>query len=355
MYNSKVPGYIGLVFCILITCLWASWGVIEMFHEGWYAPFEFLLFLVPMFFFLLLSLVAISWPKIGGWLLISLGLVFFVLINVKNFNHPGWSVGTILSWIPTTLFLCVIGMLFLLDAKARRSYKAIYLSNCNWFTRQFRYILATALPIILAIGFSIEPAVRVASRIDDGNYGERQIEGNGVSLVWAPEGPGWVNTVYGRTWNELALYGKPPIGFEGKRYGPNYDGTPESIEYASDEDFAQYNMFRYLSKDGLHLEDTVQDYWRLPTTDELVRSMMRHGKNCGGKWNGKIGNQDYKVLPDKETPLWNPKRPAIYYWTADSFDSTRAYYVTYNGVVRVADKTAYMGSRGYRAVRTSTK
>jgi hypothetical protein len=355
MYRSRTPGYIGLIFCILITCLWAFWGTIEMFHEGWYAPFEFLFFLVPMFFFILLTVMAIAWPRTGGWFFVGFGIILYVLVNIRSYNRPGWSISEMVSWIPTTLFLSVVGVLFLLDAKARLNYETVYLAERNWFTRQFRYIMAVALPIILVIGLSIKPAIRVASRIDDGNYGELQIQGNGVTLVWAPEGPGWINTVHGHSWNELALYGKPPIGFEGKQYGPNYDGTPESIEYASAEDFPQYNMFRYLSEDGLSLTDTIKDYWRLPTTDELIRSMMLHGENCEGEWDGKIGEQDYKILPDKETPLWNPNQPAIYYWTADSFDSTSAYYVVYNGTVLAVDKTTQMGSRGYRAVRTSKR
>ncbi|MDP2885705.1 MAG: DUF6174 domain-containing protein [Ignavibacteria bacterium] len=42
--------------------------------------------------------------------------------------------------------------------------------------------------MVAIVGFGVESAIRVAGRYDDGNYGARIIEGNGVKLLWVPEG-----------------------------------------------------------------------------------------------------------------------------------------------------------------------
>ena len=80
-----------------------------------------------------------------------------------------------------------------------------------------------------------EPVWRVliVGRTNDGNFGARIVEGNGVTLVWAPEGPGWPR---------------------------------EEIEW--DEAVCRC---RHLTADGLRLADEPQNIWRLPTADEAVR------------------------------------------------------------------------------------
>jgi len=60
------PGNLALSFCALVTSLWVFWGVTEMFHEGWYAPFEWLFFLLPTAISLALALIALTWPCVGG-------------------------------------------------------------------------------------------------------------------------------------------------------------------------------------------------------------------------------------------------------------------------------------------------
>jgi hypothetical protein len=50
-----------LFLCLLVTCLWSLWGVIEMFREGWYAPFEWQLFLLPAGMCMALTLFALTW------------------------------------------------------------------------------------------------------------------------------------------------------------------------------------------------------------------------------------------------------------------------------------------------------
>ncbi len=158
-----------------------------------------------------------------------------------------------------------------------------------------------------------EPVWRIAGRVDDGNRGARTVEGNGVRLVWAPEGPGW------------------------PRHGVSWD---ESLRRC-----------RYLTEDGKSLAEVPQDIWRLPTVDESVRSLARHGKNCGGVWDPETGRASYEIKPDKESPLWDTRSQIIYWWTSTEKDDKRAYMVVYNGGVYARSKKLGIGSRGFRAVK----
>jgi hypothetical protein len=98
----------------------------------------------------------------------------------------------------------------------------------------------------------------------------------------------------------------------------------------------------------------------MPTTDEIVRSLVRHGENAGcalrqaqdGAWDGESGEADCRTSPDKETPLWAPDQPPIYYWSADEYDEHEAYYVGYNGRGVYSQKKSWGNPRhGYRCVR----
>lgn len=189
----------------------------------------------------------------------------------------------------------------------------------------------------------------MAKRVDDGDYGARLIQGNGVALTWAPDGPGWT---VGVSWNQISLYGVPTMTLEGKQFGR--DGQCERDAgpgCASARDMQNHNVCLYLSQDGSRLETTRQGYWRMPTTDEVVRSLVQHGENAGCTWNGQAGKQPCAVTPDKETPLWNPQSPIIYLWTADQASPWEAHYVTDNGSVYTDSKYAGLGSRGYRCMR----
>ncbi len=222
----------------------------------------------------------------------------------------------------------------------------------RWWRRNLGYLLAVGGPLLLGIGLSIEPAIRVAGRVDDGDRGERWIVGNGVALSWAPAGPGWPNPPGSLTWNEIALYGLPPVGFEGKERGR--DGlcsVANTASCATADDMRRYGVCRYLNEDGTRLMAEPQGYWRMPTVDELVRSLGRHGQNAGCTWTGHVGPQPCIVRPDKETPLWNPTAMTIYYWSADERDAGSAFQVVYNGRVESVHKFSGLGSLGYRCVR----
>lgn len=78
--------------------------------------------------------------------------------------------------------------------------------------------------------------------MDDGDYGARLIQGNGVTLVRAPVGPGWQCDI---TWNEIALCGLPSVGFDGKASGRNGRCTPAvSDRCASAADMQQFRRVR---------------------------------------------------------------------------------------------------------------
>ena len=110
-------------------------------------------------------------------------------------------------------------------------------------------------------------------------------------------------------------------------------------------------MCRYLTADGKSIASTPQDIWRLPTVEEVVRSMTSHGTNCGGVWNPGQGDASYTTKPDKESPLWNPFSPIIYWWTSSEQDKKRAYSIDFNGKVYTRNKESNLGSEGFRAVR----
>jgi hypothetical protein len=340
-------GNIALFLSLLVISLWTFWGVIEMFHEGWYTPFEWLFFLLPAVISILLTLIAITWQRFGGWLLIVLGAGFFAWMTWQSASRYGLNLWMMLRNFPMDGLLVLIGVLFLLDA--RRQKQTVQEPDPRWWRRNLKYILVLGVPLLLGVGLAIEPAVRVATRVDDGNYGARLIEGNDVTLLWAPEGPGWQVSV---SWNQVALYGLHPIGFVGKSHGVEGKCNKDISEgCASKADMQRYNVCLYLSEDGSHLEETVQNFWRMPSADELVRSLVRHGENARCTWNHQRGRQPCEITPDKETPLWNPHSPIIYLLSADEASPQEAYFVTYNGAVYTRMKFVGMGSQGYRCVR----
>jgi len=176
--------------------------------------------------------------------------------------------------------------------------------------RRWAWRCLIVLPLVTAVVCSAYPGWRAIHRFDDGNYGMRQIEGNGVTLVWAPEGPGWPS-----------------------RYG--------SWQVAE-------RTCKYLAADGRSLADQAQNLWRLPTVDEAVRSMVFRGRNAGGSWDAVLRRANYRVQPDKDSPLWKVHSQVIYWWTDTQADPGKAYRIAYNGYVL---PVAYKGWGDYLAYR----
>jgi len=284
--KRQIAGWVALGLSIVITCFWALWGILETFHEGWYHEsllsnlgLMFVQYLSPMLIFMGVTLISIFWPRFGG----GLHIIFALL--VVWFFQAFSNAATFLIILP----LIGLGLLY-------------------WFghprPRQIAVSLAIGFPLLTLTIFGIEPALRVSQRLDDGNIQARLVLGNGVNLIWAPDGSGWPRT--GTDWYEAQ------------------------------------QLCQYLDEDGLTLAPVPKHIWRLPTVDEAVRSMARHGQNSGGVW------ATYKTTPDKESPLWNTHSQVIYWWTATEVDEEQTYIIVYDGKVWPRAKhfgPAYLGFR----------
>jgi hypothetical protein len=291
----RIIGWIAVVVSTLITCIWAFWGIIENFHEGWY--FEslwsnlgmmFIQYLSPMLIFMGLALISIYRPRFGGSLhvIISLLAIWFF----KAFSNAA----TFLIIVPLT----GLGMMY-------------------WFgrprPRKTAAFIVVGFPLLTLILSGIEPVVRVSQRVDDGNLNIRYVEGNSVGLYWAPDGPGWPSS--GGSWYEAQ------------------------------------QACQHLSENGLTLTASPLDIWRLPTVEEAVRSMARHGQNSGGVWDAETAEATYERTPDKESPLWNIHSQVIYWWTATEVDDEHAYMIVYNGKVWPRSKDYGPAYLGFRCVK----
>ena len=279
----------------VITCFWAFWGIIENFHEGWFyesllpnVGLMFVQYLSPMLIFLGVTLVSIFWPRLGS----GLHVVFALL--------AAWFFQALTNTVILFLIAPLIGIAVL-----------------YWFgrpqPRKMAVFVAVGLPMLTLIVFGISPIIRVSQRIDDGNLQAREVQGNGVNLVWAPDGPGWPRA--GTNWHDAQ------------------------------------RVCRHLSEEGFTLAPVTQDIWRLPTTDEAVRSMARHGQNSGGVWNAENAKATYLTTPDKESPLWNTQSQVIYWWTATEVDEEHAYIIVYDGKVWSRAKHLSMAYLGFRCVK----
>ena len=262
--NRKHISWIAVSISILASCFWAFWGIIENFHEGWYFDsflqnigLMFLQYLSPMLILILLNLLSIRYHKLGAITFLVTGIFLYFFTGNLVLSIP-FVIVTLLFWFGKT-------------------------DNKKW-----QYRLALILPLLTLVVFSIEPIYRVSRRLNDKDFKAQIIEGNGITLVWAPQGPGWPDD--GMDW------------------------------YKAD------SICKYLEEDGSSLASEPQYIWRLPTVEEAVRSMQRHGENCMGFMNEK-GKPEYQVKPDKETPLWNPNSKIIYWWTSTEIDSTYAYII----------------------------
>jgi hypothetical protein len=293
--KRQIIGWIAVGLSVVITCFWALWGIFETFHEGWY--YESLLANLGLMFaqylgfmlgFMIVTLVSILWPRVGAGLNALLAL--FAAWFFEAFKN-------------TVVFMILLPLLGI---------GALY-----WFgrprPRKLALSLAVGLPLLTLILAGIAPVVRVSQRVDDGNLQARLVQGNEVELVWAPDGPGW------------------------PRAGGDWDEAQQACQY--------------LSPDGLTLASTPQHVWRLPTVDEAVRSMARHGQNSGGVWDGELAQATYTTRPDKESPLWNIYSQVIYWWTATEVDPEHAYIIVYDGKVWSRRKTSRPNYLGFRCVK----
>jgi len=250
----------------------------------------FVQYLSPVIIFVSLTLFAIAFPRLGSIAYALVGLLLSLLLFDLNDR---------------------VAMLFII-------LPMLLLGTLYWYgrpqPRRAAYFFAIGLPALTLVVCGVEPVVRIAGRVDDGNLQTRLVKGNGVRLVWAAEGVGWPRE--GVTWHDAV------------------------------------RRCQHLSEDGRTLAEAPQNVWRLPTVEEAVRSMLRHGINSGGIWDGQTKAAKYQVRPDKETPLWNVHSQVIYWWTATEVDGEKAYIIVYDGKVWPRPKRFAPATLGCRCVKS---
>ena len=296
--RRNIVGWIGVAITTIFSSIWAYWGSIENFHEGWYSVsiwenlfmllFQYLLFTV---IFVLLGVITLKW-KIAGIVLHILLAGFCIWF----FSGASFLVIGLMIVIP----IIGLGLLYFFGKPEPK----------KWAYRSLIFI-----PLIIIIAVFIPMSIKVSKRINDYDFGTRIIEGNEITLIWAPRGPGWPDS--GTTWHEAM------------------------------------DICRYLSEDGTKIMNEVQDIWRLPTVDEAVRSMMLHGENVNGIWYPNNQKAVYDKTPDKESPLWDVHSQVIYYWTCETAidNEDRAYIIVYHGGVNSKMKIDGQSYLSFRAVK----
>lgn len=294
--HRQLLGWLAVGLSTLAASYWAFWGIIENFHEGWWHPslgmrIAQLLGMYLLFtnLFVATGLIGLYWPRLGGSLHILAGL---------------WALWFFQAASPLLVLPFMFGPL-------------IATGVAYWFGRPSPRRLAAGVlcgvPLLTMLAFGVEPAWRVAHRVDDGDRRARRLAGNGVDLIWAPQGPGWPTA--GVSWYEAV------------------------------------QRCQYLESDGLTLATKPRGIWRLPTMEEAVRSMHRGGQNCGGNWDPTHWKASYRRTPDKESPLWDTHSQVVYWWTATEISEKQALIIVYDGKAWPRPKDFRPGYLGFRAVK----
>lgn len=346
--KSRVPGYIATGLLVLTTSLWTLWGTIELYYEGWGAALPpAWLYLIPALIFLSLSLFSLTWPHIGGWLLIASGSLFIVWWSMMAVGSDRLSFSGMLTTLPISSMLIITGIFLLKEARYRQRHRGFGRRPQGiWHLRNLGYLLILGISLLVFVGVSAYYLPQVLRRVDDGDRRSRLIVGNEADLIWAPEGPGWnwkQPDGWYPAWSQAAAYGVPPLGFEVKAAYQDL--------YPTSEEMTATGLCSYLSDDGTTVLNEPLYIWRLPVVDEIVGSLVKRGHNAGCIWNGEPGKAECEVNPDKETPLWAPDAAPIYYWAAEELDQNNAWYVSYSGSVHYQPKGWSNSRHSYRCVR----
>jgi hypothetical protein len=142
--RRRIAGWIAVGFSTVLTCIWASWGIIENFHEGWYhraflsnVGLMFAQYLSPMLIFMGVTVAAICWPRVGG----GLHVILAVLV--------AWFFGASSNAAVFFLMVPLIGL------------GALYWFGCPE-PRRIAACLAIGAPILTLVISGIEPVLRVS-------------------------------------------------------------------------------------------------------------------------------------------------------------------------------------------------
>lgn len=342
-HKKKIPGWVGTGIVTLLNVFWIYWGMGEAFYEGWGVPeTPWFLYLSIAAAAMLFSVLAIRFPYVGGGILVVAGLAFAIWWLVPGITQGLYTLSTVFNRLFLSGGFTLVGVMFILDGRFNPRKKD---KHGKWFIKHLRLLIAIGIPLLIGILVAGYNLPTVLTRIDDGDRSARLIEGDDVTLIWAPEGPGWNwKQDFGGypSWDALATYGIEPLGLDSDKLGESH---------ADEEDMAATGLCVYLDESGENLMDEPQYIWRMPTVEEVAASLSLHNENAGCTWDGEAGRLDCDIAPDKETPLWAPDEQPVYYWTGDAFDDEEAYYVSYTGYVNYQPKSWGNPRHGYRCVK----
>jgi hypothetical protein len=290
--TRAVLGWLAVAIATGMSSLWAFWGIIENFHEGWYSEclgenlgMLFFQYLSPFIVFLSLSVIALRWPLYGA----AAYVITALSLRLLFFNGAS-SAATVMILVP----MAVLATLFAFGRA----------TPLKW-----AYRIVWVLPVLTLTVSAVQPLRMIIARDKEVDLRAQIVNG----LVWAPAGPGWPDR--GTSWEEAR------------------------------------SICARMSEDGTTLASRPLNLWRLPRVEETVAAMMLHRERAGGEWNPARSIATYERVPDKEAPLWNPRSKVIYWWTGTEASPTKAYMIVYNGSVWPRERTSRAGYLGFRAVK----
>lgn len=126
--SIKIWHWTPRILCIL-GILFVSLFALDAFDSNltiWQQIGSFLIHLIPTFILLGILLVAWKWEKVGGIILIVLGLIFSFLVFRMNYkmNNSVWmSIGVIAS---ITIPFVVTGILFVISHFKKKSFNKLH-------------------------------------------------------------------------------------------------------------------------------------------------------------------------------------------------------------------------------------
>jgi len=322
----SLPGHLAFALATLVGTVAAVTALYSFFYEGWGQPAATAVtYLLPPVLIVGICAVAVSRPLAGGWLLVVLGAGWCAWWLWRQAASNGLTESVLTTAVVMLAPVLLAGGLFLFEARHRRLLAAEGVRpSPRWWPRHYRLALVAGVPVLAVIVGPARQLPDLLARHDDGLRGMRAIAGRGVALMWAPQGPGWNQRQADGTypsWNAIASYGGSGAGLCG-----------------------------HLSEDGTALLADPVRAWRLPTADEVIRSLTRGGSNAGCTWDGRSDHAACSRPPDKETPLWAPDQAPIYLLTTDTAGDQFVLGVNYTGGITPHRRTAGVG---YRCVKSA--
>jgi hypothetical protein len=325
----SVPGHAAFVLATLIGTVAAVTAVYSLFYEAWGQPATTAAaFLAPPVLLVGLFAVAVCRPRVGAWLLLASGLGGCAWWLWRQAAADGLTQSALVTAAVILTPIVLASGLLLLEARHKRLLAAEGAQpSPRWWVRHYRLALVVGVPFLALLIGPAQQLPALLARHDDGLRGVRTIAGNGVTLTWAPLGPGW---------NQRQADGTYPSSDALANYGGSGAG-----------------LCGHLSEDGRSLLPDPVRAWRLPTADEVVRSLTREGRNAGCAWDGRAHHATCGRPPDKETPLWAPDQPPIYYLTSEPYDAQHVLGVNYTGGISPHRRTTASRGLGYRCVKVA--